>query len=35
LDYQSLTSVALLKVLLKEYWQLKPELKKVDIGFEV
>ena len=34
LDYQSLTSVALLKVLLKEYWQLKPELKKVDIGFE-
>jgi len=34
LDYQSLTSVALLKVLLKEYWQLKLELKKVDIGFE-
>jgi chorismate dehydratase len=34
LDYQSRTSVALLKVLLKEYWQLKPELKKVDIGFE-
>ena len=34
LDYQSRTSVTLLKVLLKEYWQLKPELKKVDIGFE-
>jgi len=34
LDYQSRSSVALLKVLLKEYWQLKPELKKVDIGFE-
>ena len=34
LDYQSRTSVALLKVLLKEYWLLKPELKKVDIGFE-
>ena len=34
LDYQSRTSVALLKILLKEYWQLKPELKKVDIGFE-
>ena len=34
LDYQSRTSVALLKILLKEYWQLKPELTKVDIGFE-
>jgi len=34
LDYQSRTSVALLKVLLKEYWQLNPELKKADVGFE-
>ena len=34
LDYQSLTSVSLLKILLKEYWQLSPELKKVDVGFE-
>ena len=34
LDYQSHTSVELLKILLKEYWQLNPELKKADIGFE-
>jgi chorismate dehydratase len=34
LDYQSRTSVALLKILLKEYWQLNPKLKKADIGFE-
>ena len=34
LDYQSRTSVALLKILLKEYWQLNPLLKKVGIGFE-
>jgi len=34
LDYQSRTSVALLKVLLKEYWKLNPELKKSDVGFE-
>ncbi|MEZ7929730.1 MAG: menaquinone biosynthesis protein [Flavobacteriales bacterium] len=34
LDYQSRTSVALLKVLLKEYWQLNPELKKANVGFE-
>ena len=34
LDYQSRTSVSLLKILLKEYWQLNPELKKADIGFE-
>jgi len=34
LDYQSRTSVALLKVLLKEYWQLNPKLKKADVGFE-
>ena len=34
LDYQSRTSLALLKVLLKEYWKLNPELKKADVGFE-
>ena len=34
LDYQSRTSVALLKILLNEYWQLNPELKIADIGFE-
>ena len=34
LDYQSRTSVSLLKILLKEYWELKPELKKADFGFE-
>ena len=34
LDYQSRTSVALLKILLKEYWQLNPELIKADVGFE-
>ena len=34
LDYQSRTSVALLKILLKEYWQLNPELNKADVGFE-
>tara|TARA_B100001142_G_scaffold214246_1_gene212318 strand:- start:208 stop:942 length:735 start_codon:yes stop_codon:yes gene_type:complete len=34
LDYQSLTSVALLKLLLKEYWQVEPELMKSEIGFE-
>ena len=34
LDYQSRTSVALLKILLKEYWQLNPELKKAAVGFE-
>jgi len=34
LDYQSRTSVALLKVLLKEYWKFNPELKKSDVGFE-
>ena len=34
LDYQSRTSVALLRVLLKEYWQLNPELKKANVGFE-
>ena len=34
LDYQSRTSVALLKILLKEYWQVKPELNNTKLGFE-
>ena len=34
LDYQSRTSVALLKILLNEYWQLNPKLKKANVGFE-
>ena len=34
LDYQSKTSVALLKILLQEYWQLNPELKNAEVGFE-
>ena len=34
LDYQSRTSVALLKILLEEYWQLNPKLKKANAGFE-
>ena len=34
LDYQSHTSVELLKILLKEYWQLSPELIKAEIGFK-
>ena len=34
LDYQSNTSVELLKILLKEYWALNPELKKAEVGFE-
>ncbi|MDG2263422.1 MAG: menaquinone biosynthesis protein [Flavobacteriales bacterium] len=34
LDYQSRTSVSLLKILLKEYWELKPEPIKADVGFE-
>ena len=34
LDYQSHTSVELLKILLGEYWCLKPELKNAEIGFE-
>lgn len=34
LDYQSRTSVALLKILLNEYWQLNPEFKKGNVGFE-
>ena len=34
LDYQSKTSVALLKILLKEYWHSDPELKNSKVGFE-
>lgn len=34
LDYQSRTSVALLKVLLKEHWKISPELVAGDTGFE-
>ena len=34
LDYQSITSVALLKILLKEYWDLKPLITKSNPGFE-
>jgi chorismate dehydratase len=34
LDYQSITSVALLRILLKEYWQVKPKLNNTELGFE-
>lgn len=34
LDYQSRTSVALLKILLKEYWNLNPVLELAEVGFE-
>ena len=34
LDYQSHTSVELLKILLREYWHLSPGLKNAEIGFE-
>jgi len=34
LDYQSKTSVELLKILLKEYWNLSPKFIKAEIGFE-
>ena len=34
LDYQSRTSVALLKVLLKEYWKLDPKFIYAEVGFE-
>lgn len=34
LDYQSRTSVALLKVLLREYWNISPELLPAKTGFE-
>ena len=34
LDYQSRTSVALLRVLFKEYWQLNPKFINAEVGFE-
>jgi len=34
LDYQSITSAALLRILLKEYWQVKPKLNNTELGFE-
>lgn len=34
LDYQSRTSVALLKILLKEYWKITPQLIAAEKGFE-
>jgi chorismate dehydratase len=34
LDYQSRTSVALLKILLKEYWQVNPVLTEAAAGYE-
>ena len=34
LDYQSRTSVALLEILLKEYWHVSPDLNNTGIGFE-
>lgn len=34
LDYQSITSVVLLKILLNEYWQIKPKLNNTELGFE-
>ncbi|MEO6671569.1 MAG: menaquinone biosynthesis protein [Ferruginibacter sp.] len=34
LDYQSRTSVALLKILLKDHWKISPELIAADTGYE-
>ena len=34
LDYQSVTSVALLRILLKEYWHVNPQLNSTELGFE-
>ncbi|MEO8770788.1 MAG: menaquinone biosynthesis protein [Ferruginibacter sp.] len=34
LDYQSRTSVALLKILLKKYWKISPELIAAEAGYE-
>ena len=34
LDYQSKTSVELLKILCKEYWKISPNLKNSKNGFE-
>jgi chorismate dehydratase len=33
LDYQSRTSVALLKVLCKEFWKIDPEFKEASVGY--
>jgi chorismate dehydratase len=33
LDYQSRTSVALVKILLKEYWKISPAFKEAETGF--
>lgn len=35
LDYQSKTSVALLKILLKEHWNIKPKLVDTEQGYEL
>jgi chorismate dehydratase len=35
LDYQSQTSVALLKILLKEYWKISPKLLQAAEGYEI
>ena len=34
LDYQSKTSVALLRILLQEYWNFNPEFRNTNVGFE-
>ena len=34
LDYQSRTSVELLKILCREYWKINPLFKQSKIGFE-
>lgn len=34
LDYQSRTSVILLKILIKEYWKIKPSFIKAKLGYE-
>ena len=34
LDYQSVTSVILLRILLKEYWHVEPQLNSTKSGFE-
>lgn len=34
LDYQSMTSVALLKILLKEHWKINPKLNEASAGYE-
>lgn len=34
LDYQSRTSVALLKILLRDHWKISPELKNASEGYE-